>query len=399
MLDLDRSKRYLLACSYGPDSMALFDMLVKGDYTFEVAHVNYNLRPESKKEAIQLEAYCSSKNIPFHVHNVTENICKGNIENNCRVIRYKFFKSLFEEFNEVLVAHNQDDLIETFLMQKRRGNYVKYYGINEEIEIFGIKVRRPLLKFKKSYLKEYCDKNFVPYCVDKTNLENAYIRNQIRHSIVEKMSDMDRILIVDEINLKNRFLENTYEELELMDLYKSSNLIKLDEKHFILAINLLMERMDSSYHISKKQCGEIKKILLSDKPNVELKLNLYYKFVKSYDTVDIVTIKETKQYAFMVSKPSKIDNEYFYMDFTSGSDDRNVSEDDYPIIIRNANSNDIVTVKNYVKTVRRLFIDWKMPIELRNRWPVIINKDGKVIYIPRYKKDFTISDDLNFYVK
>ena len=47
-----KNSKILLACSYGPDSMALFDMLLKqvGNNGFEVAHVNYRLREESDDE-------------------------------------------------------------------------------------------------------------------------------------------------------------------------------------------------------------------------------------------------------------------------------------------------------------------------------------------------------------
>ncbi|HOH94654.1 MAG TPA: ATP-binding protein, partial [Bacilli bacterium] len=42
-INLDHNKKYLLACSYGPDSMALFSLLLKGNYNFVVAHINYGL--------------------------------------------------------------------------------------------------------------------------------------------------------------------------------------------------------------------------------------------------------------------------------------------------------------------------------------------------------------------
>ena len=54
MLNLDKNKKYLLACSFGPDSMALFDMLLKEGYKFAVAHVNYRLRSEADDEEISL---------------------------------------------------------------------------------------------------------------------------------------------------------------------------------------------------------------------------------------------------------------------------------------------------------------------------------------------------------
>ena len=54
MLSLDKNQKYLLACSHGPDSMALFYMLKEEGYNFAVAHVNYHLREESNLEQQQL---------------------------------------------------------------------------------------------------------------------------------------------------------------------------------------------------------------------------------------------------------------------------------------------------------------------------------------------------------
>ena len=48
--DYDLSKTYLLACSGGPDSMALLDMLYKQDFKLIVCHVNYKTREESDLE-------------------------------------------------------------------------------------------------------------------------------------------------------------------------------------------------------------------------------------------------------------------------------------------------------------------------------------------------------------
>ena len=64
-IDLDASKKYLLACSFGPDSMALFSLLKEQGYTFEVAHVNYNMRSESLDEMTKLNEYCKENGNEF----------------------------------------------------------------------------------------------------------------------------------------------------------------------------------------------------------------------------------------------------------------------------------------------------------------------------------------------
>ena len=49
--------------------------------------------------------------------------------------------------------------------------------------------------------------------------------------------------------------------------------------------------------------------------------------------------------------------------------------------------------------VNRLFLDWKMPTDLRKIWPVILNKNGEIIYIPRYRFAYQVRPTDNFVVK
>ena len=69
MLNLDKNKRYLLACSFGPDSMALFSMLLKENISFDVALVNYHLREESDNEDSSLSLFCRQHNIKLFTKN------------------------------------------------------------------------------------------------------------------------------------------------------------------------------------------------------------------------------------------------------------------------------------------------------------------------------------------
>ena len=194
MLNLDKNRKYLLACSYGPDSMALFDMLLKEGYNFAVAHVNYHLRKESNEEEYQLRNYCMNHGVKIFVKNVDENLGENNLEAKCRDIRYNFFIEVVKNngIDALLVAHQEDDLIETYLMQKKRTNLVKYFGIKEISYFSDIEIIRPLLKYQKKELLVYCRMFDVPYAIDKTNLEDHFLRNQIRHQVVEKMSVEER---------------------------------------------------------------------------------------------------------------------------------------------------------------------------------------------------------------
>ena len=196
-LNLDKNKKYLLACSFGPDSMACFHLLLQSGYKFEVAIVNYHLREESNLEVQGLKEYCDARDIVIHVFDVKKLIVK-DVENECRKIRYQFFKKIVEErrLSAVIVAHHQDDVLETYLIQKYRQNLPEYYGIKEKTHIFGLDVIRPLLAYKKKDLVKICEGNNVPYMIDASNYEITYLRNKMRHEIVAKLSDQERASMV-----------------------------------------------------------------------------------------------------------------------------------------------------------------------------------------------------------
>lgn len=400
MLSLDKNQKYLLACSHGPDSMALFYMLKEEGYKFAVAHVNYHLREESDLEQEQLEAYCAKNNVQLYIKDVDEVLGNNNLEEKCRIIRYTFFKDLVNQygFDAVLIAHNQDDLIETYLMQKRRQNLVQFFGIKEKPIIFDVKIIRPLLSYSKQELLMFCDLNKVEYSIDKTNLENTFLRNQIRHQIVERMNKFDRKKILREIDDENLRLNVINDKISKINSNKCEDYNRLTDDEFLYAIVKRGRELKPDFTMSRNQGLEIRKIFQSDKANVSVNVS-DLTLVKSYDSFQFVDQNKEVNFSYKIDSPCVLDTEYFYLDFTGDTSNRNVGKEDYPLTIRNAQPNDVYLIKGYEKQLRRLFIDWKVPVPLRKRWPVIINKNGTVVYVPRYQKDFKKENNCNFYVK
>ena len=400
MLNLEKNKKYLLACSFGPDSMALFDMLLKEGYQFAVAHVNYRLRSEADDEEISLRNDCMRNGVQIFVNKVSENLGDSNLEKKCRDIRYNFFIGVVKSrgFDALLVAHQEDDLIETYLMQKRRKNLVNYFGIREISYFSDVEIIRPLLNYKKNDLLIYCRMFGVPYAIDKTNLEDHFLRNQIRHQVVEKLNNEERKAILQEIEENNKELAQIIEKVSNINSNKIEDYNRLNEVEFLYAIVALGRKIKNDFTISKKQGEEIKKILLSDKPNICIEIDGLY-FFKEYDTICFKEKGDYENFEYVLEKPGVLDTPYFHLDFSVDSLRRNVFASDYPLTIRNAKGDDVYQINGYTKELRRLFIDWKMPKSFRNRWPIIINKDGIIVYVPRYQKEFVPDENTNFYVK
>lgn len=401
-MKLNKNQRYLLACSFGPDSMALFHMLLKEGYDFVPALINYNLREESKDELASFLKYCESLGIqPYYLD--YKDTFDGNVENCCREIRYSFFARIIfsDGFDALLVAHHQDDLIETYLLQKKRNNLVSYYGIKEETEIKDIKVIRPLLEYKKSDLLTYCKANSVPFAIDKTNLLNNYERNKIRHTIIDNLNECDRESYLEEIKSMNEKLDNFKSIIKESYIFSKDVLVSFyreSKQLYCYALNDLAHKYRKDISISLKLCLEIFKILTSKKSNVSFKISPDLFFEKSYGLV-YFTDGKVSEFSYQIDKPSLIENKYFYLDFRVDSSNRNITPNDYPITIRNLNVDDMFTIGDYSCKANRIFIDWKVPLFLRKRWPVIVNKHGIIKYIPRYREGFKLPSNCNFYVK
>ena len=186
----------VVACSGGPDSMALLDQLNKQGRDIVVAHVNYKHRDTADRDENIVKEYCQKYGIPVRVcYPIHE---KGNFQAWARDVRYAFFEEVADEFDTKLlyVAHQMDDVIETYFFQKKRNMICDYYGLKQESSRHGYKIIRPLLSYTKAELQMYCVENGVSFGIDESNLTNHYTRNVIRHTQIEKMSRKDRKSVV-----------------------------------------------------------------------------------------------------------------------------------------------------------------------------------------------------------
>ena len=380
-LKLDRSKKYVIACSFGPDSMALLSAAIEEKLNIVVAHVNYRKRDASAYEQEALTKFCNERNIKICILDLLGQKSTGNFQDWARKVRYLFFKEVAEkeQADYVLVAHNEDDLIETYLMQKNRGNFVKNYGISEKNEVFGVKIQRPLLHFSKQDLQRYDDENKVPYSIDESNLTDQYQRNKIRHNVVQKMSKHERQNVLEEIkNFANA-------KVEFKTEFNKNDFLKLTYEQIVILLDNYMQKGCEHRNISEKFVDQIKTTFVS-KPTHRYKITESVLLELDYESIYIVNAKRLDSYSLVIK--GKFTNDWIDLDFSMGAEDRGMTDLPHEFIIKNCDKNDKLIIKDYTSQVRRLFIDWKMPLFLREIWPGIYDKNGNLLYVPRYRKTF-----------
>lgn len=397
---IDPKKHYVLACSFGPDSMCLFALLLKSKAKFVVCHVNYHRRKEASQEEDSLRKFCDLHNIPFYLKHARYQKRYGNFQSWAREKRYQFFNEIYllNQSDALLVGHQQDDVIETYLLQKKRQTTVFAYGILPKNRIIDMNVERPILDLTKYETEEYCIRNNIPYAVDSSNFKPVYTRNVIRLESVSRMSDEARKKILEEIGARNSQLLREKSELDKkLEPYTSIELqdVKdLSENNKYYVFYRLVTRFLPPRRFDIKLFNEIKKMLSSTKPNMRLHLQKKEYLMKEYKKFYVADFSALKPYSITVHHPQEISADFFIARLKEEMPHRNITKSDWPLTIRSPKPNDQYRIKDYDVEVRRLFIDWKMPSVLREIWPVITNKKGTIIYIPRYHSDY-VSDGIN----
>lgn len=184
-------QRLLIALSGGGDSMALLHLMLDLAYPCEVAHVNFQLRgAASDQDEALVRRICDDHALVLHLKSVdTEAYAKEHkcsIEMAARDIRYAFFEEVLKErcLDYVLVAHHQDDVVETFFINLLRGTGLS--GLSG-MEAMRQHIVRPLLECTHQELLQYLEEHHLPYCTDSTNFDTAILRNKLRHDIIPEM--------------------------------------------------------------------------------------------------------------------------------------------------------------------------------------------------------------------
>ena len=180
------SGRLLLAVSGGADSTALFLACHMAGIPFEAVHCNFNLRgEESRRDQLFVENLCNKYNVKLHLADFdTHNLAAPgeSVEMTCRRLRYNFFHKVRERegFARIVLAHNNDDNIETFFLNALRGSGSR--GLGGMKTDTGI-LLRPFLCFSRGEIIGFLEENNQTFILDSSNLKSHYRRNFLRNEV------------------------------------------------------------------------------------------------------------------------------------------------------------------------------------------------------------------------
>ena len=371
----------ICAVSGGADSVALlFALYLLKDrlgIRLEAAHFNHRLRgQESDEDEAFVRGLCSQYDIPLHVGTGEVKAGKKGLEAAARDARYGFLLSLD---GKIATAHTADDNAETVLMRLIRGTGLK--GLGAIAPVSG-RVIRPMLLTNRQEVEDFLAVWGLPHREDSSNASDAFLRNRLRHDVMpllkaenprlaENLSRMALRLRQDEDFLRQQADWDSLPGVEALRAMPEAIRSRCIEA--FLKQNGVPEPEDS--HISA-----VEDILYSDRPSARVNLPGGVTVTRQYDRLEAENGEPVPEPA-VVPCPGEV----LYGDYrvTCAPAGEIINTTDTftvcpvgQVILRPRKSGDLIRLKGGTKSLKKLFIDRKIPAARREQIPVVCDKQG-----------------------
>ena len=407
---LNNNDYVVIGLSGGPDSMVLLYNLLKyrekNKFNIICAHVHHNLRKESDEEALFVKKYCDKNNVIFEMIKLDYD---GKFtEALGHKLRYDFFEKIINKYNAkyLFTAHHGDDLVETILMKIVRGSNLNgYSGFSSILKNDNYTLLRPLVMYTKEEILEFAKEKNIPYVTDLSNFDTSYTRNRYRQNILPRLKEEDKNVHLKFLQFSNTLKQyddfvNEIVDNEYCKVVKDNkiNVEKIKEYNSIIIERIIYRWLYSLYgdlisEINKRHIEGIIEILNNDKQNIFLSLpNL--NIIKNYNYIMVDNYSKINDYEYIINKEVLLPNNKTirFIENTDDSSNYVIHLDSkllkLPLKVRNYKPGDKMTIKNMNghKKISDIFTDEKIDIRKRAGYPVVIDSDNQIIWLPGIKK-------------
>ncbi|MGB4268712.1 MAG: tRNA lysidine(34) synthetase TilS [Spirochaetota bacterium] len=402
--------RILVSVSAGKDSMTLLHILYvlreQLGCTIAIYHLDHKVRgEESFDDLLFVMNKASRYGISAFIERfdfVKHKEPGKSFEQQAREYRYERLYLLAQHYGytKIATAHTKNDQVETLLMRMFQGTGLQGLGA---IALVQGTVIRPMLVLSQDEVYSYLKYNDLPYRHDYTNDDSTYLRNYIRHSVIpvirKRFPHFDEALL----NLQKQAHDATQSIINLMHMLypgfiqKQPGLIQVQERAIAhseyifkfycayIISNYLKKHVDSDIldalyraHYSKKKNVTLFEgkgiyiyrrrstttsfLIFSSKPFGKGDSNYEYKLPVG-KTVTITQAGITVQCAVAESINAQSPESRMLVLRYTGCDH---------IVIRNRRTGDAIVRKTGRRTLKRLYIDYRLTPEQKNLVPLIV---------------------------
>ncbi len=416
---VDPGDKVIAAVSGGPDSVCLLDALhqLSKDLgiSLVVAHYNHNLRKkEDEAETRLVHDMAVSLNLPFETGKADHlGGQDSSVEERARDARYGFLEGVRDKHmaGKIALGHTLNDQAETVLMRIIRGSGPP--GLAGIPPVRDKRIIRPLIGIKREEIMDYLEARRLPYAFDSSNTDKRYLRNRIRLELLPMMQDyepqvIDRICrLADIIREEDLYIESIASDwIDKESRPDTEGGISIPLTSFFSLPGPLRNRV--ARHILKRIGRSLRKIGydhiqavlgLADGRESQSMIALPngLRVRKVYNSLEFASGpgQEFHEYSYLIESPGRyyleaIDRTILLEEIdTKGGDFQedlgdtahlDAAKVQYPLIVRNFRPGDRIIplgMKGH-KKVKDLFIDLKIPSDIRAMTPILTSRDHSV---------------------
>jgi len=392
---LSPGDKVIAAVSGGADSVAmLFALYLLRDelgITLEAAHFNHHLRgAESDRDEAFVTDFCGRYDIPLHLGSGRIVPGKKGLEAAARDARYAFLRRLP---GKVATAHTADDNAETVLMRLIRGTGLK--GLGAIAPVSG-NVIRPMLTVTRDDVEAFLEEYALPHVEDSSNGTDDFLRNRIRHGILplmraenprigENLSAMALLLRQDEACLQAMIPEEQVPDVSRLKAMEPA-LRRRALERFLKAQGV---REPEQIHILQAE-----QLLYHWSPSAAMQFPGGVTIGRQYDRlVRLECAPELPETRLSVPGETCIGGKRFVSEYATDLEERPDSVLVCPVgvlTVRSRRSGDIMRLPGGTRSLKKMYIDRKIPASQRAAVPVLADDRGVLAV-------FGIGTDIRFH--
>ena len=418
---LPRGSRIVVACSGGPDSVTLLHALhsIRSDFNLHLvcAYLNHGLRDRSEvgKDIAFLENFTHRLRIPLNVGHLPEgSIARQSrfqhrsVEELARLNRYSYLKTLVYSLNADFVAtgHTADDQVETVVMRFFSGSSIPGLG---GIPPKRNNIIRPLLACSRKEILAYVAEHNLTYRLDSTNHDLRYLRNRIRWELLPVLKSVFPFFTQsvhetsDRMRRYSELLKETAQQRLVWQFHPDSNSYRIPFSEFyrvpgLIRLHSILEVFNSwkkgentdsppirlpyrfLFPVLSENYLETRKTLLRGY-GFRLVLKAEFLFferdvVCPYKMGYLITVKNGGVYRVQGQDRSLMISVGDEGKCTAGTVSLKKWGLNPPVIIRSKRSGDRIAIKGGMKTIKKLFTEWKVPENIRAVVPLLCDRKG-----------------------
>jgi tRNA(Ile)-lysidine synthase len=400
----------LVAVSGGLDSVVLLHLLrfttrlPKRDV--HVAHVDHGLRTASTADAEWVSGLAKAWGLPVHAERVE---VVGPSEESARNARYAALERIRRGVGAswVAVGHHADDQAETVLHRVARGTGVP--GLAGMASFREPGIWRPLLPFWRAELNEYAARHGLTWRTDETNSDLDFTRNALRHVVLPelesrvapgarkalvRLAELARDegeswaavvpILAERLGVERSAGRVTLvlSSLRALPLPLRARVLRGLSREVGAPLDRVGTRLAAEFSSSSLSGQEIR---VTGGLSVRHELDRLVLDVGGDLEVDVPLVitdgRSGSGTVRLAGQTSKV--EWGVVKGGEGDGPRfTVREPRYPLTVRARRAGDHIELSYGSKKLKKVFLEARVPEPKRGRFPVLVDADGRVLWIP-----------------